>query len=123
MWSPISLWTTNQPTRPQTATASWLDISETILHVFVRHFTAVTECTGRKIKILEPSSQLLVVVIISDLQQVTLVNIAGDQSQSFGKLGWQNNFTVFINVGVVCCGHAMSYSLNRFYGSGVDLSI
>lgn len=59
---------TDQSPSPQTTTTGWLQISEAIFHVFVCHFTAVAECAGRKIEILQPFSEVAVATVIPYVQ-------------------------------------------------------
>ena len=72
----LYLWATDQSLRPQTTTASGLDVSKTIFHIFTRHLTTVAKRAWRKIKILKPFSQFQIVGMIPDGQQVILVEIA-----------------------------------------------
>ena len=67
---------TDQSPSPETTTTSRLHISKAIFHVVVCHFTAVAECAGRKIKVLEPLSKVAICAVIPYAGQVALVSIA-----------------------------------------------
>ncbi len=55
-----------------------MNISETILYIVDRHLTAVAKGAGREVKILQPLSQVPIPLLVPDLQQVILVNIANE---------------------------------------------
>lgn len=73
---PLFLWATDQSPSPKAATTCRLQISEAIFHVVICHFTAIAEGAGRKIKILEPFSEIAVAAVIPYVQQFTLMNVA-----------------------------------------------
>lgn len=65
----------NQSLSPQATAASWVNISETIFHVFKCHFTAIAEGARREVEVLEAFSQRVVTFFVPNLEQTVLMNI------------------------------------------------